>query len=274
MFFFRKNRFFKAIKKGNLNEVESLLKKIDISGLVNKEGMSPLIYSIICHNFTAMKAILEHNCNPDTSHSPGQNDYDLSPLHYAVRYNEPEMVKLLLEYKADFEQQDIKGRTPLHTACRRGCFECAKLLVDAGASLSAQTVFGNTPLHYACEIGNLNLIKLLVEAGASVDQLCDDVESPVYWAFKGMHIEALRYLIQQNADISKLELNSLHLKVIKGEKLDSFDGVNGQDVLGRTPLFYAIGNKVLEDLLIAAGADSGHRDMFELTACEYGVVEI
>ena len=53
------------------------------------------------------------------------------PLHYAVEYCFDDCVKLLLEYGADPNARDNRGKTPADIAKQRGFGEIAALLKKA-----------------------------------------------------------------------------------------------------------------------------------------------
>ena len=60
-----------------------------------------------------------------------------------------ELVRLLLEWKADPNVVQAGGWTPLHQAAAHGREEIAKLLLEHGASLTAKSEDGRTPLEMA-----------------------------------------------------------------------------------------------------------------------------
>jgi cytohesin len=87
-------------------------------------------------------------------------NYRGTALLQALRWDE--VVKLLLEAKADPNAADQSGNTPLLEAIRKGYFESAKLLLEAGASTSAVTPGKITPLHAAAGVGDIQLVQLLL----------------------------------------------------------------------------------------------------------------
>lgn len=65
-----------------------------------------------------------------------------------------DVIKLLLENKADVSLSGMDQATPLHTAVRTGSVGCAKLLVAAGADHQAKDLEDKTPLGRAEENSN------------------------------------------------------------------------------------------------------------------------
>lgn len=85
-----------------------------------------------------------------------QKDEDRA-LRYAVRGNDVEMVRLLLDYGANvhaFQENSIT------VASQMGHVEILKLLVQAGADVAG------TPLRYAAENGHSEVVRVLCESGA------------------------------------------------------------------------------------------------------------
>uniref|UniRef100_A0AAZ1Y5T8 Uncharacterized protein n=1 Tax=Oreochromis aureus TaxID=47969 RepID=A0AAZ1Y5T8_OREAU len=87
--------------------------------------------------------------HPRANFPPVQDDQ--TPLHCAARMGHKELVKLLLEQKANPNSTTTAGHTPLHIAAREG---------------HVQTN-GLTPLHVAVHHNNLDVVNLLVSKGGS-----------------------------------------------------------------------------------------------------------
>lgn len=64
---------------------------------------------------------------------------DQTPLHCAARMGNNEMVKLLLEHKANANSTTTAGHTPLHIAVREGHTQTASILLDMNAQLTKMT---------------------------------------------------------------------------------------------------------------------------------------
>lgn len=58
---------------------------------------------------------------------------DQTPLHCAARMGHKELVKLLLEHKANPDSATTAGHTPLHIAAREGHAHTARILLDGNA---------------------------------------------------------------------------------------------------------------------------------------------
>lgn len=58
---------------------------------------------------------------------------DQTPLHCAARMGHKELVKLLIEHKANPDSATTAGHTPLHISAREGHVHTIRILLDAGA---------------------------------------------------------------------------------------------------------------------------------------------
>ncbi|XP_073224279.1 ADP-ribosylation factor GTPase-activating protein AGD1-like isoform X2 [Cicer arietinum] len=72
-------------------------------------------------------------------------------LHLACLTSDAGMIELLLQYGADVNAIDSRGRTPLHYCIMRGKTTTSKLLITRGANPLAVDKEGNTPLKLAPE---------------------------------------------------------------------------------------------------------------------------
>lgn len=71
--------------------------------------------------------------------------WDRTVLQCAVVWNYPELVRTLIEAKANLDIQDKEGFTALHRSVDLNLIEIAQMLVDAGADLDIRDENGNPP---------------------------------------------------------------------------------------------------------------------------------
>ena len=96
-------------------------------------------------------------------------DVDLgNPLCKAAFCNHVDVVRLLLEFRAEVDRRDKWGKTPLIAAAKEGHDECVRVLLDAGAAVDASEENGKGALYYACSAGHTSTVQLLLERGADV----------------------------------------------------------------------------------------------------------
>ena len=99
-----------------------------------------------------------------------EDDQNRTLLHYAIRYRELEIARMLIGAGADVNlQDDDRGMAPLHWAASDGLEEFAQMLIGAGADVNMQDKIGQTSLHWAAEFTDVEFVRMLVEAGARKD---------------------------------------------------------------------------------------------------------
>ena len=94
------------------------------------------------------------------------DDFDDTPLHWAVRLGQEAAAKVLMEAGAELNAQNNGDKTPLHFASRRGHITLVQELLAAGASTSLVDVEGETPLHMASENWHEEIVLGPLAAGA------------------------------------------------------------------------------------------------------------
>eukprot|EP00929_Paragymnodinium_shiwhaense_P048577 TRINITY_DN24541_c0_g1_i1.p1 TRINITY_DN24541_c0_g1~~TRINITY_DN24541_c0_g1_i1.p1 ORF type:complete len:174 (+),score=31.19 TRINITY_DN24541_c0_g1_i1:333-854(+) len=100
-----------------------------------------------------------------------KNEHYPSALHFAAGGGSVEVVRILLEAKADVKAvAPTSNETALHSAAQQGHDAVAKMLLEHGAEPNACAESGDTALHNACAKGHLEMAKLLVQGGADVNQ--------------------------------------------------------------------------------------------------------
>jgi ankyrin repeat protein len=143
----------------------------------------------------------------------------MSPLAYAARKGQTEMVKLLLATdKINVDSEDIHNRTPLSYASQGRHHDIVKQLLATGlVDANAKDKYGKTPIWYASDQKTINL---LLDTGKIGAHAIDRVG---------------RTLLSHTAE-GPDEEQVVHL-LLATTKVD-FD-VDLKDIHGRTPLSYA-----------------------------------
>lgn len=96
-------------------------------------------------------------------------EHSVPPLHDAVRCNQENTARLLLERGADVNSKDRRGNGPLYVAAYHGHLNMARLLIEKGADLNQRDNNGETVLHYlaAPVEEDVAMLELLLKAGAN-----------------------------------------------------------------------------------------------------------
>jgi ankyrin repeat protein len=94
---------------------------------------------------------------------PSRNQLKAAPIQSATAAGHIEIVRMLLENRADPNLQEQGGYTPLHAAAQNGDGDMIRALLYGGADLNATSADGKTPLDLAMEKGHTKAAKILQE---------------------------------------------------------------------------------------------------------------
>jgi hypothetical protein len=93
---------------------------------------------------------------------------ELLPLHVAVMAGNPDMVKFLVESKADINGRDKIGMTALHYAAALGSDKIVAALIEKKASVNLANDHGWTPLQLAIAFKHAATADLLLKQGGTI----------------------------------------------------------------------------------------------------------
>lgn len=90
------------------------------------------------------------------------------------------IVKSLIDFDAEVNARDKFGESPLHKTCKYEDYELVKMLLSLKLSdINLQNIWGQTPLHLACDYGYENIVQLLLAEKLSVLKKDDQGKSPL-----------------------------------------------------------------------------------------------
>ncbi len=177
-----------AVASGQIELVEFLLKRgavvapysLQLLSLAAKIGRKDLLelllnyhtqvvdlgacYFTNTYTLDILRFFLEHGASPDRQ---GENGFP--PLVYFCRADkgeQPEKIKLLLEYHTPVTAIGPKGRTALHYAAAAGFLEVMTILLDHGADYRIRDQQGETPLALARRYDRIAAANLVEDRGA------------------------------------------------------------------------------------------------------------
>lgn len=176
------------------------------------------------------------------------------PLTQAAQNGHLACVKLLIEYGADIQEEDIEMDTPISLAAAAGQTECVRYLLEKGADVDSYSVNG-TPLIQAAQSGSFECVKLLLEHGADVHVSVSYGQSALKAAVECDSVPCVRILVEHGAkvtDADEFGFDEMMLAVMHGNEeciqlvlaaggnpeyvgkqleVSLFDAVNDDDVL-------------------------------------------
>ncbi|MBM3771377.1 MAG: hypothetical protein FJW27_08840 [Acidimicrobiia bacterium] len=249
-----------AVHKGDSEIVNLLLQARADVNASDDHGVTPL--SLACENADAglVDTLLAARANVNAAHGNG-----VTPLMIASRTGSAPIVRALLARGANVDARTVKSQqTPLMWAVGERRVDIVKLLIDAKADVKAASSIAFTPLLFAARNGDIDSAKLLLAAGASPNDAGSDGTHPLPLAIVSGQAAVAHFLLEQgaNADGRIFGVTALHAASGSVEmwlrewlRVRGIDGVFGSGLLAvaraeRVPLVKA---------LLAKGADVNAR---------------
>ena len=154
--------FVEAAARGNIPQIDEFLKTgLDINAR-GKEGMTPLLLTLLRQNKSGFKHLLENGANPNLLVDTGE-----SVIMYATRAEDAEWLQLALKHGGNPNLTGARNKEPpLHDSIIFRRKENMRLLITAGADLNLQDGVGDTPLITAASLNAYDIVYELLEIGA------------------------------------------------------------------------------------------------------------
>jgi len=173
-----------------------------------------------------MRLLLDKKADPNRKNRAGD-----TPLHLAAKLKQDDSVTLLLEYDVQPDIPRADGQTALHLATRLNRPEMVRALLDKGAKADAKMPDGDTALHKAARLGYAEVARALVAKGADVNAKAKDDMTPLHWAALMSRKDVVDLLVAKGAD------------------------VNAKNQDGETPLKLAVGEDVYQLIRMRGGKE-------------------
>ena len=133
-----------------------------------------------------------------------------TPLMIAARFNEnPDVLRVLIDNRADVNAVDDDGKTPLMLAAKENSNpDALQILIDNGADVNAVVEEGlsegMTPLMYAARFNeNPDVLRVLIDSGANVNAVDGDGMTPLMFAtWFNENPDVLRLLMDKGANVA------------------------------------------------------------------------
>jgi ankyrin repeat protein len=169
-----------------------------------------LVAAIRAHNAAAVKSI----CRSHQSLVLAEDEAGRTALDIAIKYNDPEVVQILVDAGSDMYHESARLGMPLPAAASFGQLKIIEILIAAGCDIDRQpqresTLGHGTALHTAVRARKIEAVRFLLEKHATVGvhaKFLDGV-TPLHSAAvndpeEPETIDIVRLLLDHGADIN------------------------------------------------------------------------
>ena len=232
---------------------------------VDIEGWSALSYAVNNGDIEIAKLLLENKVKI--------KDELLIAIKSPIVESSINIMKLLIDNKANINYTDENGFSPLNMAIESGDMELTKFLITNGANVNSLMQDGVSLIGYAIAQNNMDLLQILIENGANVNYTNGDswADTPLKTASRLGLDNVVRILLTRNVDINAVDMNgntALHTAALNSQLsvvkllLEKNPNLDIQNKVGNTALHLAVisGNIDIVGELVLKGANTRIRN--------------
>lgn len=237
-----------------------------------KAGFSEWFHVCFRNRLEIAKMILEKGQDPNIRFT----ERNTSPLLLAVSYNHPDMVKLLLEYRADVYFVGEKKQNALDIAREKGFSKIEQLLLNPQVKYNIKQVKQTSQIRLlqAVSRGQLQQVRALLDQGADINvKESKSGQTPLISASFKQRKKLVQLLLDKGADVHARDINGETALMAAAEKgntsivkmlLENGADINAGDKWKETALIITLRKHKLAaaKLLIDKGADIRVKDNF------------
>ena len=105
-------------------------------------------------------------------------------IQTAILRNDMDMFRsILLDVSTDLTRADKFGSTPLHMAVKQGSIEMVRSILEYPVNVNDQGALDDfSPLHYAAQKGFVEIVEMLIDKGADIHSRDNDGNTPLFVA--------------------------------------------------------------------------------------------
>jgi ankyrin repeat protein len=271
------NRYFKAIKEGNEEEVSRLLDADPTLVEMSSSWYTSLGIAAEARQLGMVKLLVQRKADMNASGGMG-----LAALHCAARGGLKEMVAFLLSKGAQARIRDGHGQTPLRHAFDMGQAGVMKMLLPHMGlqGLEERIEMKWTPLMEACGEGKVGLVREIVQhMGLQELEERDNKErTALHWAAFGGYNEVVAILMDKGAQAGIRDANDVtplmwaasrgHLGVVQLiVQHTGGQGLDATDKCDKTALHWAAegGHEAVVTFLLSQGAQATNANRYGMT---------
>ena len=250
-----------AVINSNVRLVTNLLRRKESVSEKDHGERTPLHIAVSCSNTDIIRLLLEQGADGSSVDA----FLGLSPVDYASRMNNWEVLTLMMDKRSDIREQVLNGPNQysldgityaLRAAAKYGRNDLLEYLIRKGNSVNMALPGNNsTLLHEAVKSQQTETIKILVQLGARTVSQDPFGRTPLHVAVENRSLEVIKCLVECQETVQK----ESELKNVSNPERTVTEGnfLNVPDVDGNTPLHLGVasGNTNIVFYLISAGSD-------------------
>lgn len=212
-----------AIQGGHHKLVELLFDNGADLNVIDKDGISLLMYSVIYNFKWGVEFLLEKGVDINRQSKTGKSaimfadTLQNSELYYllkrigaqkidfhtAIKHNDLELVKeQLTENPELINKPNSEGWPPLTIACINSSNELVNYLLEKNASINQKNKFNATALMHASLRNRTEIVRLLLERGAEVNVADNILNYVIIWAIRSGNLEIVKLIVESGANLN------------------------------------------------------------------------
>jgi len=237
-----------AVNRDDQETADLLIRAGAKVNTANDYGVTPLSLACTNRNARMVEALLKAGANPNAALWTGE-----TPLMVCAGTGNVETVKLLLSHEADPNtKENQQGQTALMRAVAAKHADVVRSLIDRKAEVRARSKGGFTALLFAAQQGDIESARALLAAGADVNEATPKDGTPLVVAAASGREEFSIFLLENGADANAADgygVTALHYAIRRG-----IAGIDSVSIVFRPYQEIAPNMSRLVKALIAHGA--------------------
>ena len=231
-------------------------------GIASSLGLSAqpdlrLIQAVRNQDVELTRELVEQGVDVNTPQGDGT-----TALHWAAHRDDRATADLLIRAGANVNAANDLGATPLQVTCQNRSGPMVRLLLAAEADANAELLNGETVLMICAQTGDTSSVEALLDDGARVNQQESGHEqTALMWAAAQGHAEVVRLLLESGADFRARSITYPQTVVDEQTQRAGREELN-YTVLrgGSTPVLFAARNGSAESVKFLLEAGAGPND--------------